>query len=273
MNYKDFSQKIISEIKENKIKPKPRWQFVIVNFFIWFGGFFALILGSFVFSVILYMFIDNDWDAVNYIGGNFIKFTFIIMPYFWLICLGLFSLAAFFIIRRTKKGYQYPFWKISLLSIILSVFLGSLFYGVGFGRAIDETLSQKTDIYKKIVNHRSEHWLNPEEGFLGGEIKSIDTEKTFFLIDFNDREWKVFYENALIMPSCEIGEGRGIRMIGKILYGEDVESFEAERILPETPFGGALRPGKDMNKYFFNPPCDEELMHMPLHRGRNSINN
>jgi heme/copper-type cytochrome/quinol oxidase subunit 2 len=267
MNYKDFSEKIISEIKKHKIKPKPRWQFIVVNFFIWFLGVLALILGSFIFSVILYMFIDNDWDATQYIGGNFIKFVFIIIPYFWLVSLAGFSLAVFFIVRCTKKGYKYPFWKISLVSTILSIFLGSFFYGVGVGRAIDETLSQKTNFYKRIVNHRSEHWMNPENGFLGGRIKSINSEKSFFLIDFKDYEWKVFYENALIMPSCEISEGKKIRMFGKII-GKDggMDIFEAEKILSEKPFGGILRPGRDMNKYFLNPPCDEELMRMPMHR-------
>jgi len=273
MDYQDFSKKIINQIKKDKIKPKPKWQFVVMNVLLWFFGLVALILGSFVFSVILYMFIDNDWDAVNYIGGNFIKFVFIIVPYFWLICLAIFSLAVFFIIRRTKKGYQYPFWKISLASIVLSVFLGSLFYGVGMGRAIDESLSQKTNIYKKIVNHRKEHWMNPAEGFLGGKIKSVDPEKSFLLIDFNGREWKVFYENALIMPSCEIKEGENLRMFGKMMTENELEIFQAEKILPEKPFGGVLRPGRDMNKYFLNPPCDEDLMRMPLHRGRNLIEN
>jgi len=272
MNYKNFSEKIIKNIKDHKIKPKPKWQFMILNIFVWILAVFALFLASLAFSVILFMFIYNDWDAIQYIGGNFISFVFIIIPYFWLICLGLFSLAVFFMIKHTKKGYQYPFWKISLVSIILSVFLGSLFYGLGVGRAIDETLSQKTNIYKKIVNHRKEHWMNPEDGFLGGKIKSVDPEKFFFLIDFNGHEWKVFYKDALVMPSCVIQEGRGIRMIGEIINKENgVKNFKAERILPERPFGGALRPGRDMNKYFLNPPCDEELMHMPLHRGRNSV--
>jgi len=265
MDYQDFSKNIINKIKESKIKPKPKWQFIFLNFFIWFLGLIALALSALVFSVIIHIFIYNDWDAMQYIGGNFIKFIFIIIPYFWLVFLLGFSLALFFIIRRTKKGYKYSFWKISLASIVLSVFLGSLFYGIGMGRAIDESLSQKNNFYRKVINRRLEHWTKPEKGFLGGMIKSIDTDKSFFLIDFNNQEWKIFYEDALIMPSCKIKEEEKIRIIGEIIQDE-MNSFRAQRILPEKPFGGALRPGRDMNKYFFNPPCDEELMRM--HRGR-----
>src|SRR5665648_1197459 len=82
---KNISNEVLKKIKDNNIKPKPRWYFITKNYFIWLIFGISIILGSFAFSMVLFIIKQLDWDIYHYIGESFLKTVFVSLPYLWLI--------------------------------------------------------------------------------------------------------------------------------------------------------------------------------------------
>ena len=49
-----LSEKVLKEIKEKKIEPAPRWQFLLKDYFVWLSFAASVIIGAIAFCVILY---------------------------------------------------------------------------------------------------------------------------------------------------------------------------------------------------------------------------
>ena len=104
---KNISNEVIKKIKDNNIKPKPRWYFITKNYFIWSIFGISIILGSFAFSMVLFIIKQLDWDIYHYMGDSFLKTVFISLPYLWLIFLILFTGVAYYSFIHTKRGYRF----------------------------------------------------------------------------------------------------------------------------------------------------------------------
>jgi len=61
----NLSKNVLEQIREEHLKPKPRWEFIMKNYFFWL--FFALfaIAGSIAVSVTIFMITDHDWISIN----------------------------------------------------------------------------------------------------------------------------------------------------------------------------------------------------------------
>jgi len=227
---KSISQEVLDKIKN--VKPKPRWEFLLKNYAIWSLGLISLILGSLAFATILYMMINNDWDVHQQIAGTMPKFILLTLPYFWLIFLSLFILAAYVNFKHTKKGYKFPLSKVILSSVVINILFGLLLYGTGVARAVDDLLAVRAPFYKQLINPRHQLWSNIEDGFLAGMVIAIEDE--FLVIDdVNHNTWYVnnFRESLppILPPGFIIEEGTILRIIGRPM---DDGYFMAEKILP-----------------------------------------
>ncbi|MCK5767319.1 MAG: hypothetical protein KAH35_02955, partial [Candidatus Atribacteria bacterium] len=125
---KNISEEIFKKIKKENIKPKSYRYFATKNYFIWFLFGISIILGSFAFSMILFMFRQLDWDIYHYLGNSFLKTVFISLPYLWLIFLILFLGIAYYNFIHTKRGYRFRFITILVTSLIISTLLGTALY-------------------------------------------------------------------------------------------------------------------------------------------------
>jgi hypothetical protein len=151
---KNISNKALKQIKDNNIKLKPRWYFVTKNYFIWTIFGISIILGSLAFSMILFMVKQLDWDIYHYMGDSFLKTIFISLPYLWLIFLILFTGVAYYNFIRTKRGYRFKFISILLISLIISIILGTGFYFNGFSERLENVFSEKISYYHRLVYTR-----------------------------------------------------------------------------------------------------------------------
>jgi len=75
---KSLSGEVLEKIQQEKIKPKPKWEFTLKNIIL--GAVFSLsvIIGSLISSVLIYMLVNSDWDLHHYIGHSLLKLFFII---------------------------------------------------------------------------------------------------------------------------------------------------------------------------------------------------
>ncbi|MDD4333151.1 MAG: hypothetical protein PHT51_03495 [Patescibacteria group bacterium] len=265
MNKKNISQTVLDKIKEYHIKPRPRWEFLLKNYFIWSLGAFALILGGLAVSVIIFMFSGDDWRMFNDFEDGKLNFIVLFLPYFWLLFLALFIWLVNYDIKHTDRGYKYNIKIIISASIGASIFLGIILYAAGMGNAIDDVLSRRAPFYKHIVNQQIQFWADPENGRLIGVITSV-SDKNFNLTDPEGRIWQVNNEKAQFMFPVHLSEGERIKLIGEQI---EKDIFEALKIMPIGPGRGCfenMQPGGCGHKPL--PPREFNLR-IPLPAERN----
>jgi hypothetical protein len=227
-----FGQKILEKIKEEKIAPKPRWQFLLRKYMIWGSGFLALIVGSLAVSVIVYFIKDENVNMYQKMDGSWLKFLFLTLPYFWLIFLALFIFIFYYNLKHTGRGYRYPVIAAVAVSIFSSLFFGAIFFQLGVGRLIDDLLGERTPLYSSVLNRQMIFWNAPEEGRLTGLVVLQTSVSEFILLDIDRETWQVVAApDHYFLPGI-IAAGKPIRIMG---VKTDDNIFQARDIFPVGP--------------------------------------
>lgn len=240
-----FSQEVLDNIKTHKISPRPRWQFLFKNYFIWAIGFLALFFGAISISLIIFMLRYNGWVYFSRSGGGPLEFLLLVMPIFWISSLIVFVVLIYFNFKNTKHGYRYSHWLIVLGAIVLSIILGFGFFALGMGQRVDALLGRSAPLYDSVINPRLRFWSNPEVGRLSGLVVSKNTADSFLVVDNNNVAWEVSYveeEDKKLMEAKELGlvddEIYNIT-VGQpaIFLGEKTaeQEFKAEELVPFFP--------------------------------------
>lgn len=211
--------KVLSRIKEEKIKPKPRWQFLLKNYFVWLAFAVSVLVGAISFCVIIFFFFSNDWDIYKYLKVNPFQHFIFSLPYLWIIVLLAFLALAYYNYKHTKSGYRCETYVILGLSILASVILGLLFhFGLGMGEKIDNHLSNNLPVYSRLHAYcnRQNIWSQPEKGLLGGKIKEIIGDNEFKLEDFKGLVWQIEEDEEVLMPAgFVVAVGRKVKLVGE----------------------------------------------------------
>lgn len=224
---KNISNKVLKQIKNNNIKLKPRWYFVTKNYFIWTIFGISIILGSLAFSMILFMVKQLDWDIYHYIGDSFLKTVFISLPYLWLIFLILFTGVAYYNFIHTKKGYRFKFTSILLISLIISIILGTGFYFNGFSERLENVFSEKISYYHRLVYTREKQWMQPQRGLLAGTITELTLSKnSFIFLDLENNRWKIDISKTIWKGKLAPSVSLKIKLIGKMEYNHIFKAIE-----------------------------------------------
>lgn len=231
-----LSESVLEKIEEKKIRPEPKWKFLLRDYFVWSFGIFSVLIGAAAFSVILYMLRASDWGLYENIDNNFFSFLIGSLPYFWIGILLVFIFAADYNFKHTKSGYKYKTYAVVLASIFISVISGALLFNIGAGRAIDNAFAERVPLYKHAVNKMHKQrmmWDRPQEGFLSGVIVSMRDKRNFEINDLNDLLWLIDGGGAELIHEKDIVLGRGVRIFGKIIDDKiSPKEFEAFKILP-----------------------------------------
>jgi hypothetical protein len=228
---KKFTEKIISKIEKDKIKPRPRWKFVFKNYFLWIIGVFSLLFGALSFSLIIYLFNSGENIFSDRFGASFLEVFLVFIPIFWLIFLALFIFLFYLNLKKTKRAYKCSPFFILIIGLISSIALGSSFYMLGFGRKIDNLLGKNINpgVYSRIINPQLEFWSEPEKGRLAGVVSEMGDNKNFFLVDKDSREWLVSYDIFNSKHALRLGEGLVVRCFGEKTSNDD---FQASVVMP-----------------------------------------
>jgi hypothetical protein len=236
---KDLSENILHKIKEEKIKPKSRWQFILQDYVVWFVFFVSIISGAVSLSVALYLLQINDWGAYVFITPNFINFVLITLPYFWLIVFPIFLWISYHYFQHTRAGYRLEFIKIVAFNLGASALLGVSFYAVGIGRFADNVFIKRAPFYGEMMMEREKIWHNPEMGVVAGKIGEVEAGEDFELFGMRGEEWVVEYSEARIASGIVIEKGVMVKVFGNRI--NDTE-FIAKDIKPLSGPGREFRP-------------------------------
>ncbi|MBN2087028.1 hypothetical protein JW758_01640 [Candidatus Peregrinibacteria bacterium] len=244
-----LSKTILERIKKDKIKPIPRWQFVLMHLLLWSAYLIAIVLGALAFSIIFRLISGIEWEMVRRAGKGPIRGFFLILPYLWLIILGVVLFIAGRVFEKTKKGYRFKQIIIVLSSVAISLVLGVILYFVGVGHSVENVLINRVGPYAEWRDDRDRFLVAPNEGVLVGRVIEIKPDEELLIIDFMSEKWVVDISYAVSNDNFEPQVGLPVGLIGKqIKEGE----FFAERIMP-------FRPPRQLNvrPRIFNPIKNE----------------
>ncbi|MDP1845174.1 MAG: hypothetical protein Q8L09_00315 [Candidatus Moranbacteria bacterium] len=214
----EIGKKVIEKIKEEKIAPKPRWRFLMKNYFTWAMFIVSIFIGSLAFCTMLYVFFNNDWDLYKYLHTSVVGHIMLSIPYLWILFLILFLALAFYNYKHTKDGYRHETYIILLLSIAGSVILGTFLHTLGVGEKIEDFAISSVPLYEKAAccSHRKDIWDQPTIGLLGGKIIEIKDEQNFGLEDFKGTFWQVEADGETIeQEPAIIRIGKEVKVIGE----------------------------------------------------------
>lgn len=210
--------KVLCKIKEEKIEPKPRWQFLLKDYFIWLAFAVSVVIGGLAFCVALSIVIDNDWDIYRYLSISPAKHVLFSLPYIWIVLVVLFLGLAFYNYKHTKSGYRHGTFVILGLSVVGSVILGLVFHSLGMGKKIDKVFAKNLPFYQNIhcCCNRKDIWSQPEKGLLGGRILKVKEENEFDMEDFSGIVWQIEKNNqTFIRGPVLIIENQEVKLIGE----------------------------------------------------------
>lgn len=241
MTNKDSRQKILDIIKENDIKPTPKWVFRLRSTGGWVSFLIAVILGGLAFSVIIYAIQQSDFRLGDHSAHSGLEMFLSILPLIWLVFVVVFFLVSILGIKYSWKGYKIPLLKQTGWSIGLSITIGTLFFIGGGGGWLDNTFERTVGAYESIEQRKMQIWSTPEEGYHSGVIDQV-LEESISLRDFNEKVWIIDITDTWIAPSVLLESGERIKLLGN-KTGES--AFRADEI---RPWGGGRRMGKKSNR-------------------------
>ncbi|MFA6194487.1 MAG: hypothetical protein WC719_01915 [Patescibacteria group bacterium] len=234
MEHKEFDQKLVEKIREEKMAPKPRWHFLLKNQVVWLAGALALLIGAVAVSVMIYLLKNNGWELQAQTNKSVLEFFLLTMPYFWIVFLGIFVFVLYYNVKHTTKGYRYPVWLIAVSGILASFILGSILFLFGVGQAIDNVLGERAPLYETVINRQLSFWFNPDEGRLAGVIVSEVADGNFYLVDPAGESWQITGQNlhADFYLSDFFKVGEPVNLVGEVI---EENIFRADFIKPLVP--------------------------------------
>lgn len=221
----DISKKVLKVIREENVKPIPKWHFVLKSSFIWILFGVNLILGVIGTAIIIFLFADNDVVFDASLVSNIWERLLLMIPIAWIILTIIFLLVAYYNFKNTEGGYRFTALKIFALNIVIILILGFVVYITGGARRINNFFTRYIPHYSSTLDTRAMVWMRPEKGYLAGDIVSIEG-KNLALLDLNGKTWNVEFSGAQVKPIVDLAVGERIKIIGEMSSENSFVAFE-----------------------------------------------
>ncbi|MDD3066600.1 MAG: hypothetical protein PHO48_02105 [Candidatus Gracilibacteria bacterium] len=222
-----LTKSILAAIEQKKITPRAKAWFQTKNALVWGLAVLAIILAGILFAALIRELLEAEWNiAARYPGGS-LHFLCEAVSFIWLGgILSAFAISYVFF-RQTKHGYRYGVFAVGGVLLVTSLVLASSLMPTGVPQGMHDFREKQLG----IPAFDETPWLNPDAGFLIGDIQ--EAQATILILDaFDNTIWRVGISDADIAPMVKLQVGEEIRALGK-KTGDN--SFEAEMIIPGKP--------------------------------------
>jgi hypothetical protein len=213
---KDIGKEVIEKIREEGVKPYPRWYFILKRSLVWalFAG--AIVLGGMATGVAIFQIRYMEWDVHGLVEKSILQFLALALPYFWLGFLLFFAVIAYYHFRKTETGYKYGTLFAGGGIFLLSMLIGTLLAGTMVPEKLDTAFEENLSFYRWAEGCRHRIWMAPEKGFLAGEIQREVSGEEIVLRDLFGVTWKVNIKNAVFRDHAAPLPHQRIKLIGKM---------------------------------------------------------
>ncbi len=252
MNPTKLSKSVLTQIKEEKITPRARWEFVVKTFLFLVGGIIFLVLGILA-TAIIWNFLHDLYllELFSIEKRTFFKVLFAGLPIFWLVISAALVVLASYFVQHTKRGYKIPMHIWVIFAIVLQILGGYILEQSPIGERLEAGMNHQLMVGESIREMRKRVWTHPEEGRLSGTISSKD-EDVLHVTDLSGKEWTVDISQAKYPKDrISLDEEEKVRFIGK---QENDSAFNAIKIFPWE-----RRPGMEDRMRDRRPPNESDF--------------
>lgn len=237
----DLALKVLDRIEEERVVPRPKWQFTMKNRLFWVFGILSIVLGSLLAAALVFSFVNAGWEYREITHHDLFGFIVQVLPTIWVMALLGALLLAYENFRHTSRGYRVSLLLITGLSLLVVIFGGSLFYLSGAGRLVEEEVGGRIPTYRPVMMRQKMIWSRPEQGLLAGEVMEFDQEQS--LLRLRGFDGNVYLMSTLDLADDSLDvliERKPVRVIGvfaKPSDGPDKPYYRPCYVFPWEPSG------------------------------------
>lgn len=229
----ESAERLINKIKDQQIKPKPRWNFTYRNMLMWMLMLLSVLAGALAFSIILFAVQQIDFDLIAHMSHSRFEWWLGLLPFIWIISLIIFTAIAVYGLKYTRKGYKYSLKTLIALNITFSILAGSLFFIGGGAAWLEHAFASRVNSYESVNAKKVKMWSVPEEGNLSGYITEV--HDTYMVIkDFNEKVWTIDISDANISQMVKLEIDELVKIMGEMTAEN---KFSAIQVRPWGGFG------------------------------------
>jgi hypothetical protein len=194
----NIENKILQKIKDENLRPKSLWYFLVKDYSLWSMVFVSVILAALSIAPIIFIIQNLELGYVKHITNNPYTFVFFILPYPWIILCCLTTYLATLAWEKTSHGYRFPGTKVFVCSLLTSLALGVVLNMWNFGRRVDDEFHTASfGNYKSFAEKRNEFWFNPSEGRIIGAVTNIGSTTFVIFNSPNNFTKEIVYDNTI----------------------------------------------------------------------------
>ncbi len=198
------------------VKPHSRWHFLYHEGFMWALWGLSVLVGALATAVILYVLKYRHFAPYFATHDSFFWFMADALPYIWLSLLFGMVLIAVYNIKCTSRGYRQSLPTILLSSLALSIGIGTVLQGLGFGFTIDRMLGTHMPMYMSQQKFDERLWQSPMEGRLIGRqvLSTVAPTSTIVFEDIDGNRWNFCVSELSERERELLASEQVVRMIG-----------------------------------------------------------
>ncbi len=235
-----ISQQVLEQIKDENLKPYPKWLFILWHVFLIISLLLTVVLGGFVMALVFLHFDNIDWEFVSFSGDQGLPPFLEVLPFLWLSMLIVVNFLALKVFSLFEQAYKHSHVLIVLVSIGLSILLG---WSINHNRGADffeQSLRDNIGPYAEMQRSFEDKFLIPEKGLLPGRVIQINSSVEIELEDLKSKNWTIHFDQKLADKKGiqMLQPGQMVMVVGKI---QENDTFLARDIRIKRIFGENLR--------------------------------
>lgn len=257
----DLAQKVLERIEEERLAPRPRWQFFIKNQLFWLLLGVSVFLSAAAAGAMLFAFANAGWEFRDVTHDGVTAYFLETIPFVWIVVLVGILFLAYENIRHTKTGYRYPASAVLAFILLGTVVGGMALYVTGVGGRVEEEIGLHLPLHRPMLMKQRVFWTNPSRGLLAGRVISFEPDfRLFRLRTFDGKEWTINGEALSSRSRDTVSRERLVRVVGIPVdpASADGATFRSCFVLQWETIGFMHRPAPDPFAVPLPPPSDGE---------------
>ncbi len=243
---------VLADIREKKLSPRPRWQYILLYAGLWASGIFTLILGSLACAFMMLEFSLPERAYLRWIESNV---WLLLLPYWWGIGMIIALTIGYFVFSKTGRSYRYHASVLIGILILWSIIGWSILFMTRLAHWSDQQIRRFEPRYSEMRRGFERIVPRPEEGMLPLKVLELDGD----IIRWKNPRGQ-YWSVRIICQDDICLENKKILRPGKptLFEGKIVSDgvFESNNILP-PPWFHPKNP-RSMQKYIRGNTSDKK---------------
>ncbi|HVM91132.1 MAG TPA: hypothetical protein VMU11_04545 [Verrucomicrobiae bacterium] len=256
-----LAEKVLEQIEEKQVAPRPRWVFLAKNIAFWSLWVLSLLIGAAALAATLFALTNAGWEFRDVTHPEIVSFLMENIPVLWIVALCLMLVLGIENLRHTKSGYRYPMFVLFALNLLGSAALGYGLFRLGAGQFVDEDLGSHIPFHRPMLVVQEHNWTRPQRGLLSGAVTDVDGDfKQFTIKTFDGIVWTVSGADVGDIGRDVLIHAPVVRVVGVPLQEDATNTvFHACFVFPWVVTGGTfpMQPPAPPHTFTLQVPSQE----------------